>query len=73
MLDSGAVADVLKPLIVSHAARIVSCAAIGRAKISSDGELRLNIRKKASVSHNAAPMRPNADNHRGTSLDLYSK
>ena len=68
-----AVVDGLNPLTISHAAKIISCAAMGRAKISNDEGLRLNILKGAFASHNAAPIRPKTDSHRGMSLDLYSK
>jgi hypothetical protein len=68
-----AVAVDLKPLTISHTAKIISCTIIIRAKISSDGGKTSNMRKGVVANQNAPPMNPSIDNHCGTSFDLYNR
>jgi hypothetical protein len=63
--------DELNPLTISHTARTISFKANGRNKnipIVEKG-LRPNIPNKPAANINAAPMRPQTDINRGTSLD----
>jgi len=73
LADPEAIADELNPLIISHTANTISCTAIGRTKKLEIVELRPNIPSKPSANNNVAPMKPQADIHRGTSFDLYNK
>ena len=72
MADSEAIADELNPLTISHTARTISNKAIGKANNAAIGEKRVttpNTRNKLAAKINGAPIRPQTDNHRGTSLD----
>ena len=70
--DPEAIADELNPLTMSHTARTISNEAIGRANMAAMGEKRVrtpNTRNKLAAKINGAPIRPQTDKNRGTSLD----
>jgi hypothetical protein len=60
----------LNPLIINHAAKTISCTAIGMYKIST-GLMLKNSSKKFNNT-NVAPIKPSPDIHRGMSFDLYN-
>jgi hypothetical protein len=64
--EAGAIANELNPLIMSHPAITISYTAIGRAKTVKELP---KMPSKPVANINAAPMRPQADNHRGMSFD----
>jgi hypothetical protein len=66
MITSG-----LNPLIINHTANTISCTGIGRANTLNVEKpvVRLNKSDIPYNKTNAAPIRPQTDNHRGISLD----
>ncbi len=67
--DGEAIAAGLNPLTISQIPRNISFKIIGTAKINPALILMPNISNKFHVKTNAAPMKPQTDNHRGTSFD----
>jgi len=72
LADPEAIADGLNPLTISHTAKTISCKAIGMInKIVITGK-RSNIDSTEPVDKAAAAAKPQPDNHRGMSSDLYN-
>ena len=71
--DSEVVADELNPLTMSQIAIICSCKAIGIInKIANITGKMSNVAITEAIKIATAPMRPQIDNHRGMSFDLYN-
>ena len=73
--DGETIADELNPLTISHTANTISCTASGAIKRpqptlrDKDGSCGSNTFSKGAAKYNKAPIKPQADNHRGMSFD----
>jgi len=69
--DREAITDELNPLTISHTAKTISCTAIGTARTTWEvdiGPMTRNITNMLVTIINMIPIRPQPDNHRGTSF-----
>jgi len=63
----------LNPLTKSHTANTISCTAIGIIRnIAITSGVSVNTYSMVPVNIATAAKRPQIDNHRGTSFDLYN-
>ena len=72
MVDAEAIADELNPLAISQIAIACSCKAIGMTNNIANTRKMSNVAMTEAVKIATALMRPQIDNHRGMSLDLYN-
>ena len=72
LVDSGAIANGLNPLTISQIAIACSWKAIGMTNNIANTKEMSNVAKTEAIKIAKALRRPQMDNHRGMSFDLYN-